>query len=67
MTWNAGGSAWKLPALFDQLGRDVFAIQEAHQEQMMQLEKLNWVLQRGQCIVVRKPNSAQTIAPWRQQ
>ena len=62
MSWNAGGGARKLPALLDQLGHDVVAIQEAHQEQMMQLEKLNWGLQRDQCIVVRKPNNAQTIA-----
>ena len=30
MSWNAGGGARKLPALLDELGRHVIAIQEAH-------------------------------------
>ena len=62
MTWNAGGGARKLPEVLDHLGYDVFTIQEAHQEHMMQLDKLDWVLQRGRWIVVRQPNNVQTIA-----
>jgi hypothetical protein len=36
MNWNAGGGAKTLPALLDQLGHHVFAIQEAHQHPMPQ-------------------------------
>ena len=48
MTWNAGGGARKLPALLDQLGHHVFAIQEAHQHQMLELDNHNRTLHRGQ-------------------
>ena len=62
MSWNAGGGARKLPALLDQLGHHVFAIQEArHNHNMMQLDSHNWVLQRDQRIVARKTNDVQSI------
>ena len=62
MSWNAGGGARKLPTVLDELGYHVFAIQEAHADQMHQLHKHNWVLQQDQCIATRKPNRVQTVA-----
>ena len=62
MSWNAGGGARKLPTVLDELGHHVFAIHEAHADQMCQMSKHNWALAEGQCIAARKPNSVQTVA-----
>ncbi len=50
-----------MPAVFDEKGYHFFAIQEAHEQHMLQLQSHNWVLQSDQCIVARKTNEAQTI------
>ena len=44
MSWNAGGGARKLPTVLDYVGHHVFAIQEAHVDQMLQLNRHKWVL-----------------------
>jgi len=61
MSWNAGGGARKLPNVLDELGYHVFAIQEAHVDQMRQMNNHNWVLEQEQCIATRKPNRVQTV------
>ena len=62
MSWNAGGGARRLPKLVDEVGYHVFAIQEAHADQMHQMLEHSWVLEQGQCIGARKPNIVQTVA-----
>jgi hypothetical protein len=44
------------------VGYHVFAIQEAHADQMHQMHKHNWVLQQDQRIATRKPNRVQSVA-----
>ena len=63
MSWNAGGGARLLPTVLQEKGHHVFAIQEAHVEQMMQLEAHNWVLAQIQCVGIRTPaGEVDTIA-----
>jgi hypothetical protein len=61
MSWNAGGGARKLPAVLDDVGYHIIAIQEAHADQMHQMTRHNWVLRQDQCIAARKPNRVETI------
>ncbi|MFM7979585.1 MAG: hypothetical protein ACKPKO_09750, partial [Candidatus Fonsibacter sp.] len=64
MSWNAGGGARLLPQVLKEKGYHLFAIQEAHEDQMAQLgDTDSFVLQAAQCIVVRKPIEVCTIAP----
>jgi len=62
MSWIAGGGARNLATVLDEVGYHVFAIQEAHADQMHQMHKYSWVLQQDQRIATRKPNRVHTVA-----
>ena len=49
------------------MGHHVFAIQEAHADLMLQLNRHKWVLQQDQCLSARKPNKVQTSGHGRKQ
>ena len=52
MSWNAGGGARLLPTVLKDKGYHFFAIQEAHVEQMLQLEvTYNVVLEENNALL----------------